>query len=339
MNKKILAYVALMLSVTVIAVTAFTISLCRSEDGKSLAESELSASIELNSNSDLAANAERPYCVLAVGRDRVSGLADVIMLISFDRQSKKACILQIPRDTYAEYGAPYFKINGIISNLGEEGACAFFERSLGIELDGYISLELDGFRAVVDAIGGVEMTLDKPLKYSDPEQGLYIDIPSGRQTLDGEKAEMLVRYRSGYVRGDLDRLDMQKRFLGALFNSIRKKVNPLNIYKVASGALPYVKTNIPPTELVSLGISALSLDGEDTCIATLPGEDIISEISGGSFYVASFEGSAELVESYFGGSAENFDRDKSFLHPTLEGFKKIYQKKTEAELIFLSELK
>ena len=282
---------------------------------------------------------KRPYCVLIAGRDEVSGLSDVMMLAAFDKSEGKACILQIPRDTYAEYGNGYFKINGIIQALGADGACDFFERSFGVEIDGYISLDLKGFRAAVDAIGGVEMTLDKPFCYSDPSQNLYIDIPSGKQVLDGERAEMLVRYRSGYARGDLDRLDMQKRFLAAFFIALREKTNPLNIYRLASGILPYLKTDIAPNELVSLGARLLSLDSERACMVTLPGEDVISEISGGSFYVASKQGTAELLAERFGGDIGSFDREELLLPPSLDSFKKIYRRKINAKLVFLNELK
>lgn len=325
--------IAVVLAATVVAILIFSVSGAKNNVKENVTGDELMPS------TSTGLDEERPYCVLIAGRDDASGLSDVMMLASFDKSTGRACILQIPRDTYAEYGSSYFKINGIIRALGEEGACSFFERNLGVEIDGYISLDLKGFRAVVDAIGGVEMELDEPLKYSDPEQCLYIDIPSGRQTLDGERAEMLVRYRSGYARGDLDRLDMQKRFLAAFFVALREKTNPLNMYQIASSALPYLKTDIEPSKLVSLGVQLLSLDGDKACVATLPGEDVISEISGGAFYVLSRQGSAELTSRYFGGDVDFFDGEGVFLHPSLDSFRKIYRKKINAGLVFLSELK
>ena len=281
----------------------------------------------------------RPLCILIVGKDKASGLADVIMLASFNKSTGKACILQIPRDTYADYGGSYFKINGALRALGEEGMCQFLSEAMAIEIDGYISLELEGFRALVDAIGGVEMNVERALKYSDPYQNLYIDLPAGNQVLDGKQAEMLVRYRSGYARGDLDRLDVQKKFLAAFFVSLKKKITPFNIYSVASSTLPYLKTNISAGELVSLGISIISVDNGDISIATLPGEDSISSISGGSFYVASAPSSAELLEKYFFAEQGGFDKKRCFLHPSLESFKVIYQKKVENRVFLANELK
>ena len=281
---------------------------------------------------------ERPLCVLIIGRDKVSSLADVIMLASFDKSAKKVCILQIPRDTYAEYGSSYVKINGALNALGEEGMCNFFEETMGIDIDGYISLELEGFRALVDSIGGVEMDITEPLKYSDPSQSLYIDLPAGRQILNGKQAEMLVRYRSGYARGDLDRLDVQKRFLAALFVTLKSKITPLSVYSVASAALPYLKTNISASELVFLGLRVAGMPKENVSLATLSGEDALSSISGGSFFVVSKPSAEELLREHFALNGE-FDSEGRFLHPSLDKFKMIYSKKYENRVFSLEDLK
>lgn len=282
---------------------------------------------------------ERPICVLIIGKDKVSSLADVIMLASLDKSSNRACILQIPRDTYADYGGSYYKLNGALRTLGEEGMCDFLENAMGIEIDGYISLELDGFCALVDSIGGVNINVPSRLKYSDPEQNLYIDLPAGAQTLNGKQSEMLIRYRSGYARGDLDRLDMQKRFLAAFFLQLKEKINLFNVYSVASAALPYLKTDISAGALVSFALSVVALDSSDISIATLSGEDAISSISGGSFYVVSAPSASELLIKYFGAEEGEFDKERRFLHPTLDSFKKIYQKKVESKVFLADELK
>ena len=282
---------------------------------------------------------ERPLCVLVIGKDKVSALADVIMLITFDKNKKKSCILQIPRDTYAEYGSDYFKINGALKYLGGEGMCDFLEETMGIEIDGYISLDLEGFRVLVDAIGGVEITVEKALKYSDPAQGLYIDLAAGRQTLDGKQSEMLVRYRSGYARGDLDRLDIQKRFLAAFFLRVKEKITPFSVYSIANKVLPYIETDIDTGELISLCLNVMVVDSSSVSIATLPGEDAISQISGASFYVLSAPSAQELLTEYFLIDEDGFDKSGCFLHPSLENFKKIYQKRIENKVFSVDELK
>ena len=283
---------------------------------------------------------EDVFSVLVVGKDKVSSLADVIMLVSFDRSSKRACVLQIPRDTYASYGNKnYYKINGALRTLGADGMRDFFEKNFGIALDGYISLDLEGFRNVVDAIGGVEITVEEDLKYNDPSQGLYINLKKGRQTLDGKHAEMLVRYRSGYARGDLDRLDTQKEFMAATFLGVKKKINLLNAYGVISSVIPYIETDISAPELLSLFVSGTAVSDDDIGFITLPGEDAISDISGGSFYVMSAKSTKKILNENFRVTDENFDADGRFLHNGIKKFAQIYNDDKETEAVFIKDLK
>ena len=269
---------------------------------------------------------EQPYTVLVLGKDKVSGLTDVMMLASFDGENSRICVVQIPRDTYAEYSENHKKLNTATKVLGGEKAlCKFLSDSLGVKIDGYISLELEGFRRVVDAIGGVELELTSTLYYNDPEQDLYIYLPKGKQLLDGEKAEMLVRYRSSYVRGDLDRLDVQKRFLSALFSKFKSSVNISNAYDIALSLFPYVDTNIPLTAMVSWGIKALKVDDDDLVLMTLPGEDAKTS-SGGSYYVMSVAPTRKILEEYFVSEGSGIDRKKLFEHPTNKTFREIYSR-------------
>ena len=337
MDKLFLKPIAIMLSALIICGIVCGVLICNQNEENAVDAEE--SVVESESSVSVDKSVERPFCVLIIGEDKTSSLADVIMLVSFDKTTKKSCILQIPRDTYANYGSSYYKINGALKALGEEGMCSFLEESMGVEIDGYIRLELEGFREIVDSIGGVEINVPRPLKYFDPEQGLYIDLPAGEQTLNGGQAEMLVRYRSGYARGDLDRLDMQKRFLAAFFLQLKEKITPLNIYTIASSAIPYLKTNMTATALVALGLNAVAMEGDDISIVTLAGEDAISPISGASFYVASSPSASEILVKYFGAEEGRFDKNRCFLHPSLDSFKQIYQKRVENKVFLATELK
>lgn len=292
-----------------------------------------------NGAEGVSKHVDAPFCMLVLGKDETSGLCDVMMLLSLDRENGTASIMQIPRDTYALYGdGSHRKLNAAASILGEEELCAFLSNSLGIKIDGYVSLELDAFRKIVDRVGGVEVTLKKALYYEDPSQGLYIYLPKGRQTLDGEKAEMLVRYRNGYSGGDLDRLDAQKVFLAALFSSVKKNVNILNAYGIATDILPNLKTDIGAPTLVSLGLEALRLEGAEIRVMTLPGEGALSELSGASFYVMSAPIADKALRRYFGKTAEGIDKGGAFLHADYKSFKEIYEKDGEPSALSIDEL-
>ena len=282
--------------------------------------------------------ADDPYCLLVTGRDRVSALTDVIMLACFDPAAERICVLQIPRDTYALYGdGRYRKINGAQKELGEDGLRVLLENALGIEIDGYLSLDLDAFGKSVDALGGVEIELDAPLRYSDPSQDLHIDLDSGRQTLDGKQAEMLVRYRSGYLRGDLDRLDVQKKFLAALFDTLRSKVSVANAYELAGALLGEVSTDVNLALCTALALEALKLDKSRLLFCTLPGEDIVSRKSGASFYVMAKSPTQRLLAEYFCAEGE-LDEEKIFLNSSDRDFLEIYQKDLGIGVICADEL-
>lgn len=279
------------------------------------------------------------FCLMVLGKDKVSGLTDVMMLVSFDPKEDRICVMQIPRDTYAEYGdGSHSKLNTAAKILGgERELCDYLSGAFGVYIDGYLSLELEGFRRIIDAIGGVEIELDRTLYYNDPEQGLYIHLKKGKQTLDGEKAEMLVRYRSGYVRGDLDRLDMQKQFLAALFTSLKKAVTPSNAYQLASALLPYIKTDVELPMAVGLGLEALSVESSALGFLTLPGEDAVSHKTGASYYVMALEPTSRVIAQYFSKDGTEVDHEGLFEHPTYERFREIYGREGEPSVSFADE--
>lgn len=269
------------------------------------------------------------FCLLVLGKDRASGLCDVMMLVSIDPEQNAISVMQIPRDTYADYGNRYHKkLNTALKLLGaEEALCEFLSKNLGVAIDGYLTLELDAFRKAVDALGGVRMYLPSRLYYSDPEQGLYIDLPAGEQLLDGEAAEKVVRYRKGYAGGDIDRLDVQKRFLAALFRTVREKVDASNIYGLLREIFPHVSTNVGLPLAVALGIKALDVEPDSLCLMTLPGEAVVGD-SGASFYALAKAPAREMIEVYFKESGE-LDPDLVFCNSKNERFVAIYEKQTE----------
>ena len=298
----------------------------------SMAGSKAEVYEETGESVDTAGNIkELPYTVLILGKDKVSGLTDVMMIASFDSENNRMCAVQIPRDTYAEYSENHKKLNTATKVLGGEGElCRFLSDALGVRIDGYLSLELEGFRRAVDVIGGVEIELDKTMYYNDPDQDLYIYLPKGKQLLDGKKAEMLVRYRSTYARGDLDRLDVQKRFVRAFFSKFKSSVSISSIYEIATSLFPYIDTNIPITTFISLGIKALKMDDDALNLVTLPGEDVKSN-SGGSYYVMSAEPTWNILEEFFVTKGEQIDKNKLFEHPTDDNFKKIYARREDIQ--------
>ncbi|MBQ8332111.1 MAG: LCP family protein [Clostridia bacterium] len=272
--------------------------------------------------------AKGKFNVLVAGSDEAAGLSDVLMLLSLDRDTGEVCVLQIPRDTYAAYtDGSYRKINGAANALGGmEPLRDLLSHAFGLEIHRYVRISADAFRKAVDALGGVEIELPFPMNYEDPAQGLYIHLPAGKQVLDGKAAEQFVRYRAGYVRGDLERMDAQKLFLGALFQKVKNSMNPLTAMKLVASLLSEVETDLSMGDFMTLAKEAFSISADQLSFVTAPGEDVIAPKSGASYYVLSARGMDRLLAERFGGREGGFDPDTLFLHENSQALRVIYEK-------------
>ena len=215
---------------------------------------------------------------LICGIDNTNSLTDVIMLVGFDNSTKKISILQIPRDTYAGADIPSYKYNAVYGHhqknvSGMETLKARVESDFGVKIGNYAAVTTKGLREIVDAAGGVDLDVPINMNYDDPGQNLHIHLPAGRRHLDGSQAEQFVRYRKGWIQGDLGRLDAQRIFLAAFTNKLRG----MNAWKLASKVLPVVKapdfiTDLSAYEMLNLWGSARNVDLKNAAVYLMPGE-------------------------------------------------------------------
>lgn len=205
------------------------------------------------------------------------------MLASFDRKTKEANIISIPRDTYYlrdkyDKYSEMQKINAVYGSE-EDGYKALMEavRDItGIYVDKYVAVDYAGVRAAVNAIGGVEVDVPIHMKYTDiyDTPPLYIDIKPGKQIIYGDKAMELLRFRSGdpgypsFPNGDVGRVQMQQEFM----KSAIKKSLSLKLPSVISAVYPHVETNFTLTELLGLAKDAIGFSTENLSASILPGD-------------------------------------------------------------------
>lgn len=259
---------------------------------------------------------EESMNVLLLGRDTESGLYDVIMMLRYS--DGNADVIQIPRDTYVNFGKNlYKKINGAHRTLlGEDKLCDELSSAFGIELDGYVSFDTTLVKKAVDAIGGVTVDVPVDMDYDDPYQNLSIHIKKGLNEFDGKSAVEFLRFRSGYLRADIGRMDAQKIFMSAFL----KKVLSLDTVdaKLIGVVVKHVRTDLNIVKLYELFDSVRKNESLSISFTTLPGEEVRSSLSGAWFYVLSKSGCKELLEN------ENFDRDGIFCDPSRAEFLNIY---------------
>jgi LCP family protein required for cell wall assembly len=210
--------------------------------------------------------------------------SDTIMLASFDRKTKEGNIISIPRDTYYYRDAydkysEMQKINAVFGSEkdGYKALMEAVEDIAGIPVDKYVSVEYDGVRAAVEAIGGVNFNVPFHMKYTDiydGPKGFYINIPAGQQIIYGDKAIELLRFRNGdpgypsYPDGDLGRVKTQQEFMKA---AVKKSLS-LKLPSVINAVYPHVKTNFTLTELFGLAKDAIGFSTDNLSSKILPGE-------------------------------------------------------------------
>src|SRR5690606_32000284 len=107
---------------------------------------------------------------------------DTIMLASFDPRTGDAGVLSTPRDTRVEVpGRGFQRINAAYAVGGPELLRRTVEQLLGVPVHYYVALNFTSFERFIDALGGIEVDIPRPMKYDDYAQGLHIDLPAGRQ--------------------------------------------------------------------------------------------------------------------------------------------------------------
>lgn len=152
--------------------------------------------------------------------------------------------------TGTHHGASKNKLNAAFSYGGPELLVRTIERNTGLRVDHYVEMGFAGFVDIVDAVGGVEMCVDKDVK--DEKSGL--DLTKGCHNLDGRSALAFVRQRHQEAEGDLGRSRNQQKFLAAL---------------ARKAATPGVLTNpVKVSATMSAGLDSLVVD-EDTGLPTL----------------------------------------------------------------------
>ncbi len=168
---------------------------------------------------------ERITRVMLLGVDRREddvGRSDTLMIASLRKEDDKGALLSIPRDTrvYIE-GHGYEKFNHAYAYGGHKLSQATAEKFLGVPIDHYVIIDTKAFERIIDAIGGVDLEVEKRMYYEDPwddNGGLVIDLYPGEQHLDGERAIQYVRYRDG--EGDIGRINRQQKFMKAVLEQV-----------------------------------------------------------------------------------------------------------------------
>ncbi|WP_438434758.1 LCP family protein [Gorillibacterium sp. sgz500922] len=232
---------------------------------------------------------DKPISFLLTGVDSRGGSdgsmnTDVIMLLALNPKTDSATIVSLPRDLELKPGdirshkANYFFPHYYLEDPSTAFANtkALYSRLLGVPLDYMAMIDFQGFREVVDQLGGVKVDVDMDMKYRDTSDGTDIDLKKGVQTLNGKDALDFVRYRKSNQgtaeSSDLARNGRQQQVLKQILEKLTSVNGLVNLGDLLDIAGKNVKTDVPENELRSWIARIRDLKPDETEFIPLEGE-------------------------------------------------------------------
>ncbi|MFI3301332.1 MAG: LCP family protein [Candidatus Gastranaerophilales bacterium] len=197
---------------------------------------------------------------------------DTMILLNVDPKSKSVNALSIPRDSkiYLPENNGVNKINSAHAIGGIDMAIEAVEDTFGVKIDRYVMVHSDAVKEMVDAIGGIDMYIEKPMRYHDYTDNLHINLNIGDQHLDGDKAVKYLRFRHDNL-GDIGRTHRQQWFIRSLINELKKPKTITKIPDMINVANKYIKTNMSVHEISQYAAFAKNIDMNKIEVAMLPG--------------------------------------------------------------------
>jgi len=241
--------------------------------------------------------------LLVLGLDEYEERADSIVLMNYSPDAVKLNILSIARDTRVFVNGKPVKINSLMAIGGEQKMIDMVEEITGLNINYYITLNFEGFRKIVDTLGGVRVNVPFNMNYDDPTQNLHIHLKKGVQVLNGREAEQYVRFRKGnndnqgYSDGDLGRIKAQQEFIKSF---IEQKLNLKYVSKIDDIYFilrKYMRTNIKLGDIRHYITSVKKLRNEDINAYTIPGRPRF--IDGQSYFIINKKEVNRLIDEKF----------------------------------------
>ncbi|MCF3960646.1 LCP family protein [Streptomyces fuscigenes] len=180
--------------------------------------------------------------------------SDTTILLHLAADRKSATAVSIPRDLMVHIpscgkpggtttSAQFAQFNWAFQFGGTACTTRTVENLTGVRIDHEMVIDFSGFKDMVDAVGGVQVCLDKPVD----DQEAHLKLPAGEQTVKGEQALGFVRARHGIGDGsDTERIERQQGFLGSLFTKLQSDgvlLNPTRLYPVLDAATKAITTD------------------------------------------------------------------------------------------------
>ncbi|MEA5580390.1 LCP family protein [Nodularia harveyana UHCC-0300] len=262
----------------------------------------------------------RPMNILIMGVDPVSGsvdgspesfagTSDTMLLVRLNPSNKTMRVLSIPRDTMIaipEKGLT--RVSDANAQGGPVLAARVVSRTLNnAPIDRYVRISTSGLRQLVDQLGGVDVFVPQEMQSQNTSNQLSINLVSGWQTLDGEKAEMFARFREPGL-GDLPRVQRQQVLITALLQRLNSPTVLPRLPQLTRLMRKYFDTNLKIEEMMALVNYSINLERDNFQMTILPGSFSRFSQDPNSYWL-NLNGQQSLLNNYVGVDIAGLNRD------------------------------
>ncbi|MGN7457159.1 LCP family protein [Paenibacillus pasadenensis] len=245
-----------------------------------------------------------PYSVLLLGvdaRDAEQGRSDTIMYTVIRPKEGAILMVSIPRDTYAELVGRdrEDKINHAYAFGGAKMAIDTVENLLGSEVDYYAAVNFNGFKNLIDAMGGISLPIEEDIVNKDPGHEKFT-IKAGQDKYMGQDALNFVRYRED-AGGDVSRTERQQTFVESIMDEASSMSSWSKIPEYVGIMGENFATDIPPSEMIEMAKAMMQGKNRSIYTHTLKGEGGKLASNGAWYYFADEEDVAKsktLIEDW-----------------------------------------
>lgn len=249
---------------------------------------------------------------------------DAMMVLHVAKDMKRGYVISFPRDSYVdipasddgETGGVKSKINAAYAWGGAPLAVKTVEQFTGLTMDHVVVVNFGAVRAITDAVGGVDVTIDKEV--TDPRSKRHFH--AGINHLDGAAAEDYIRQRYDLPGGDFDRVHRQQQFLAALLAKVTRTnwlTNPAKFDKLMMTVTDAITVD-KATPVRELAMALRDIHGKAVTYITMPHSGIGTEAAGSVIYPDETK-TAELFTAIKNDTMANYLRQNPTANDTTHG--------------------
>ena len=190
--------------------------------------------------------------VFGIDDTRYVQRSDSLVVLHLNNERKYVGALSIPRDTRVDInGRGMSRINHAYAFGGVDLLKQTVSNFLAIPIDFYVKVEVSHVKKLIDTIGGIDITIDKAMTYTDYAGDLYINLPKGKQRLTGDQAVQFLRFRQD-SDGDIGRIKRQQYFMQELTKQLVSFESLLKIPALIKSISSIVETDLKYSHMFSL---------------------------------------------------------------------------------------